>query len=74
MNNTCGHSTVITKQINGYIRPNFYFDENQILSLRKFQNITAFLLRKIIGGFHDYKKELNEFKKRNKDKEVLIKV
>ena len=61
---------VITKQINGYIRPNFYFDENQILKLKKIPKYHSIpFLRKIIGGFHDYKKELNEFKKGIKIKE-----
>ena len=55
---------VITKQINGYLRPNFYFDENKNLKLSKIPKYHRIsFLRKIIGDFHDYKKELNEFRK-----------
>ena len=53
---------VITKHINGYLRPSFYFDEYENLKVNKIPYYHRLKwLRKIIGNYHDYKKELNEY-------------
>lgn len=53
---------VITKSVNGYIRPNFSFDEQNNLVLNKIPSFYKNkIIRKVIGNYHNFKKELNEF-------------
>lgn len=53
---------VITKYVNGYIRPNFTLSEKGELTLNKIPAYYKFdIIRKQIGNYHNFKKELNEF-------------
>ena len=54
---------VITKYVSGYIRPNFYFDKNGDFKLNKIPFYLKYrVLRKVVGDYYNFKKEMQEFR------------
>jgi len=54
---------ILSHYVAGFIRPYFYIDVEGNLKLQKVPKLASFnFCRKIIGNFHAYWKELNEFK------------
>lgn len=53
---------ILNNYVNRYVKPVFYLDANGDLKVRKVHSMTKYnLIRKIIGGFYSYQKELREF-------------
>ena len=54
---------ILSTYVNGYVKPYFYLDADKKLQLTKVPKLMRFpFFRRILGSFHSYRKELQEFK------------